>query len=354
MEPFGVCRRRQTPAPRTQRNGHSLQPGFRLRARLVALLLVALFWNPALLANEKEKEGARPIPIFVDPEFSFSQIGDICLAPALDLRPDKAIPLYLTERGPGIGFFEHQPSANQHTAAILKGTGYQTVECNPVNATLNDLTAGSDAWLRTLDFGRSNWLFVLAVEEVHAPYSFWGVEGGYAGGTAVVSGFLFEKRADTGRLVWRDRAVGTLPPGSYASARKAKTEAIESAVEVNDAISHLIVEFEPRSKNRRNLLFAVDEEKFAASCDLVWSALKDVLNREHKKYRAAFLSDSDRMVIYSVFHKSFGGPFENQDHLILRTRGDACAMQVVQVYALKHGDDWSDLAKEVRAALAKQ
>ena len=162
-----------------------------MRRMFLGLLLVAFLWSPAAFPKEK----VEPLPLFMDPEFRFSQVGTICLAPALDLRPDKSTPLSVSEQGPRLNF-QHIQSANQVMADIFKRIGYETGECNPVSATLSDLKAPSETWLRTLDFGQSSWLFIFAVEDVATI--------GWSHVHAVVSGLLFEKRGASVRLVWRD------------------------------------------------------------------------------------------------------------------------------------------------------
>lgn len=320
-----------------------------MRRMFLGVLVVAFLWSPA--AMPKEKPRTEPLPLFMDPEFRFSQVQTICLAPALDLRSDKTAPLFLSERGPGINF-SHTPSANQETAAVLNKIGYQTTECNPVSATINDLKTPLDTWLRNLDFGQSNWLFVLAVEDLRTVTSFWGPTGGAVGARAVVSGFLFEKRGDAVRLVWRDRAVGTIPE-DLVGGRKKEQEAGESAITVDNAIDHILAEFE-RRKGRPYLLFAVDEENFGATCDVVWIALQDAFSSDSKKYKVEFIDPSDKMAFYTIRHGSFNGPVENKNHVVLKVRGDGCAMQVTQSYNMKRTDDWNDLTKRMLAALAKQ
>jgi hypothetical protein len=291
----------------------------------------------------------------MDPEFSFSQVDTLCLAPVLDLRSDKSSPLILAGNAPGLDF-SHTKNPNQFTADVFKNRGYQTAQCNTVTAALNDLAAPSEAWLRNLDFGPSSWLFILAVEDIRTSYSFWGESGGFATGDAVLSGFLFEKRASGPGLVWRDRAFGMLRLSNSFSGRKAKMQAYESAQEVNSAITYLLSEFEPRSKRNPYFFFAVNEETFAATCDIVWISLADALNKDSHKYKVAFLDGSDKIALYTVYHKSFiNGPFENENHLVLKTQGDACVMQATQsfVFNAKPTDDWSDLAKAIRASLSK-
>ena len=178
--------------------------------RISGLLLVALVWST--VGFSKEKDSVEPAPVFMDPDFHFSQVSTICLAPGLDLRADKTEQLFLSERGPGPGF-EHSASADQYMAGVFGWMGYQTTECRPVTATLADLRAPSEEWLRSLDFGQSNWLFVLAVEDVRAKCGWIVGAGGMWGETcALVSGVLFEKRSDAVRMVWRDRVAARPKP----------------------------------------------------------------------------------------------------------------------------------------------
>lgn len=322
--------------------------GFDLRKMFIGLLFITLSWNPAVLS--KERKTARPIPLFIDPGFSFSQVGTICLAPALDLRLDKTKRLALSGKGPGTGFFpnEYIPGVDEVVAGNLNHIGYQTTACNPVSATLSDLAMPSDTWLRKLDFGKSDWLFVPAIEDVCITCTFEGRAD--VRGYAVVSGFLFEKQPDAVRMVWRDRIAGILNQYRLIGWKKTLDTGL-GTMTANDAVLRLLGEFDWRSPKRPLWLFTVDEENFSASCDAVWDKFKGALNNHPKEYKVVFQDESDRIVLYFDHHKTF-----MEDHVVLRPRGDACTVQATQSFQsnasqTKH---WSDLVTEVRTALPKQ
>jgi hypothetical protein len=322
--------------------------GFQVRKMFIGLLFVTLLWNPTAVARERET--ARPIPLFIDPQFSFSQVGTICLAPTLDLRADKTKPIALSRKGPSTGFFpnEYLHGVDQVVAENLKQIGYESTACNPVSATLTDLAAPSDTWLRKLDFGQSSWLFVLGVEDVCITCTFEGRAD--VRGYAVVSGFLFEKRPDGVRMVWHDRIAGILTESTLVG-RKKTLETWEGTVATDNAVSRLLGEFEWRSPKRPLWLFTVDEENFSANCDAVWEKLKDALTNHPKQYKVVLLDASDRIVLFFDHHKTF-----MEDHVVFRPQGDACRVQATQSFQsnANQTQHWSELMGEVRASLPKQ
>lgn len=315
---------------------------------LLAVVFVAFLASPLAFPKDK-KEWPEPMVIFMDPDFKFSQVDNICLAPVLDLRSDKSAALSLTERGPSTGFFPNEriATANQALAGGFKGSGYPTSECDPVNATLDDLRSPSDAWLRNLNFGKSNWLFVVAVEDVHSSANWLGGEGGYA----IVSGLLFQQKSGSARLVWRDRSLGVVE-GGYTG-RKKTVERGEDYIAVNNGIGRLILKFERRSRGRLVAYF-VENENFDTSCDRVWTALKDRLSQDPKKYRAAFLDASDKMALYTMIRKTFA--VEHEDHVVLRPHENGCVMELTQGHSTYDDHvthDWDELAKQMHTSLAK-
>jgi len=314
-----------------------------MRKIFLGLMFATLLWAPCAYCGKIPD----PLPLFMDPDFRFSQVDSICLPPALDVRADKTRPLYLTERGPSTDFAHIQPT-DKSLNGYLISIGYPTVQCSPVSATASDLAAPSEAWMSTLDFGQSRWLFIFAVEDLHVAASWLGGEGSYA----VVSGLLFEKRASGVKLVWRERAAGA--PWDTMLGRKEKVLEAETAQSVDNSIVELLAKFEWRAKKRRQVAFAVDEQELPGSCEAAWSALKDFMNEHRKKYVVFSLDDSDRLALYA---RGIGGmPMSpmNEDHLALKPKGNACAMEVTQSFPLKRSDDWDDLAKQVRAALPRQ
>ena len=314
-----------------------------MRKIFLGLLFATLLWAPCAHGGKIPD----PLPLFMDPDFRFSQIDSICLPPILDVRADKSSPLYLTERV-GIADFGHLPPTDKTLNAYLISIGYPTVQCNAVTAAASDLAAPSEAWMRTLDFGQSRWLFIYAVEDARVGANWLGGEGGYA----VVSGLLFEKRTSGVKLVWRERAAGV--PWENMFGRKEKVLEAETAESVNNTIVELLAKFEWRAKKRRQLAFAVDEQEFPANCEAAWTAVKDFLSEHQKKYVVFSLDDSDRLALYA---RGIGGrPMDpmNEDHLALKPKGNACVMEVTQSFPLKRSDDWDELAKQVRASLPRQ
>lgn len=314
----------------------------------IGLLFVMLLWIPTAVARERET--ARPIPLFIDPEFNFSRVRTICVAPTLDLRSDKTKPLALSHKGPRYSFFpnDYLHGVDQVVAEDLSQVGYQTTACNPVSATLSDLATPSDTWLRKLDFGQSSWLFVLGVEDVCITCTFEGRAD--VRGYAVASGFLFENRPDGVRMVWHDRIAGIL--NQFVVVGRIKTEETwEGTVATDNAVSRLLGEFELRPAKRPVWLFTVDEENFSANCDAVWDKLKDVLNNHPKEYKVVLLDASARIVLFFDHHKTF-----MEDHVVLRPHREACAVQATQSFQINASQThhWSELVGEVRASLPKQ
>jgi hypothetical protein len=330
-----------------------------MRLIFIGLIFSTLFWNPAALARGKGT--ASPMPLFEDPGFSFSQVGTICLAPTLDLRSNATPPLALSESGPFTDFFHltRVHGADQVLAEVFSRNGHQTAACNPVSATLTELTTPTDTLLRKLDFGQSNWLFVPVVEDVCISPSGppkterkCRFEGrAEVTGYAVVSGFLFQKGPDAVRIVWRDRIAGTLVEVFGYSGPRIALETGLGTMAVNDGMSRLLGEFEWRSTNHPLWLFAVDEENFTANCDAVWEKLKDALNKHPREYKVAFLDAADRMVLYFDHHGTF-----MEDHVVLRTHGEGCMVQVTQSFQsnARQTNHWDELIKEVRSSLPKQ
>lgn len=318
---------------------------------LLGLIFVGFLSSPLAFPKDKKDRKGRPepLPLFMDPGFRFSQIDTVCLAPSLDLRSDKTAPLSLSEKGPSTGLFPNERihSADQVLAEVFKWSGYQTTQCNAVAATLSDLRSPSDAWLRNLNFGQSNWLFVFGVEDVNSSASWVGGNGGYA----IVSGFLFEQQTNTAKLVWRDRAIGVADAGYMG--RKGTVERGQVDLAVNDGIAHLTSKFERRSRGGRPFAFVVEEENFGASCDEVWAVLKETLSNDPKKYKVAFLDASDKMALYVLRRNWFKG---NENHLVLRTHEAGCVIELTQVYGTSKGqaaNGWDELTKQMHASLPK-
>ena len=71
-----------------------------IRRAFLAVLLVVSFWAPAAWPKDTKAEKE---PIFMAPGLDFSQIDTICIAPTIDLRPDKTQPLLLSGPSPHVG-----------------------------------------------------------------------------------------------------------------------------------------------------------------------------------------------------------------------------------------------------------
>jgi len=135
--------------------------------------------------------------------------------------------------------------------------------------------------------------------------------------------------------------------------RKRTVERGENYIAVNNGIDRLLLKFERRSRGRPVAYF-VEKENFDISCDRAWMALKDTLSHDPKKYRAAFLDESDKMALYTMVHLTNSG--EHEDHVVLRPHENGCVMELTQGHDtindhLTH--DWDELAKQMHASLAK-
>jgi hypothetical protein len=318
-----------------------------MRKVILSLFAILILWSPPI--HSKEKELVEPVPLFMAPDFEFKQIDSICLAPALDLRLDKTAAFSLSESGPRFNF-SRIATADRALAGAFKGQGYGTSGCASVSATLEELRSPSDTWMRSLNFGKSNWLFVVGVESVNSDAA-WRLGGN---GYAVVSGFLFEKQAGSARLAWRDRALGVFHQGVTGS--KQALENGEDHLAVNIGIWRLISKFERRSRGRP-AGFVVDYENFDSPCDQVWNVLKDELRSDLKKYggvRGVFLDETDKMALYTMYHIT--NPGGHEDHVVLRNHDGKCAMELTQEYETVNDGpthDWNDLTKQMHATLAK-
>lgn len=293
-----------------------------MRRMLLGTLAIFLLWGST--AYPKDKEIVDAFPLFKDPDFDFSQVGTICLAPMLNL----------TGGGTARGMQANQEAAHDQQELQramtyeFKYLGYETVDCKPVDASINDLKKPTEEWLRRLDFGSTMWIFVPAIEAV----SHVKVEDVTDQNQGIVSGSLFAKQGDSAKLVWRDRATRFL---WYTP------------------ITHLIGRFPTRS-NKRHVLFSVAEEKFDTDCGVVWPALNAVFDKNGKKYRLAFSDDMDMMVLYTVERRVM--QWYNEDHIVLKQRGTSCVAQYTQAFTInehRRTDDLGDLAKEVHASISK-
>lgn len=335
------------------------------RACVALVLLLVSFCAPAACGDAlkgvkvTQGESKEPSPLFMSPEFRFSQVDTICVAPSIDLRLDKTQLLNLSEKGPrvtvGFGGGYRPPSADDALAGRFQYIGYKTVGCNPVVGALDDLRRPSDAWLRKLDFGESRWLFILAVEDVASESASYRALGGaaYSQSTsayAVVSGCLFEKQAAGARLVWRDRVVGRSATGVEGARQTAELVGSETAVA--DGIDHLLATFETRNKKIKFLYERDTAETYDGTCNVLWTAVNDTL-KNSKDYRITQTDDSDMMIIYTFV----SGKIRVQtymDYVVLRSQENSCEMHIVEVPPVEtFNKETGDLIKRVRATLSK-
>jgi hypothetical protein len=200
-----------------------------VRARFFWLLLTFSLFGPAARPADKEQ-------VFTAPNFDPTQIERVCIAPAIDLRPDKGIPLNLSGpdnppkfdvfRGTSISGSVDGNLDRAFKTGVLTGPfkhlRYNTTKCAPVTATKDDLMAPSDTWIRELKSGDERWVFILAVEDLDMSNftdrkqstdliqrtTFARQDFGHA----VVSGYLIDKQS--GQVVWRYRATGKAQPAA--------------------------------------------------------------------------------------------------------------------------------------------
>lgn len=296
----------------------------------------------------KERAAAADTATLRGSDFRFSQVDTICVAPAIDLRSDTAQPITLEPSRPQ-HFVSGDVAVSADTALpnLFKHIGYKTVTCNSVSATVNELKAPSDAWLRKLDFGESRWLFIFAVEYVNARIHKY--LGSSPGGLshAVVSGYLFQKQADGPRLVWRDTVVGGDGDhnlGAMWIGKKEKTQFYESQQSIEDGAEHLLSKFESRNKS-----FGFENkthtEIIDVTCNKLWAALIDVL----KKPGQYNILQIDNSVMMAIF---FTEDSESQRTAYgnLRPKDNSCSMQIT--LAPGNALDLKSFSQRVHAALS--
>jgi hypothetical protein len=208
--------------------GTARKKEFIMRRTLIMMLIVLFGWSGA----RSQPNRVKNIQLYVAPGFQFSQIDTICIAHPIDLRTDRAEWIYLSgddpapnvtycpaygSCGPIIDSEKHSYSIQSRLASDFNKRGYDTVNCKPVNATLDDLKAPNESWIRKLDFGESRWLFLLAIEDANGTYNVKSssvtlglMTGGWTNanrgrGSATVSGYLFDKQSAS--LVWSSKEV---------------------------------------------------------------------------------------------------------------------------------------------------
>lgn len=339
-----------------------------IRRAFPGVLLVLSFWAPAAWPKDTKAEKE---PIFVAAGLDFSLIATICIAPTIDLRPDKTQPLFLSGPSPHVSSWTRKVppiSADDATAGALKLFGYKTATCSPVVATLDDLKAPSDGLLRKLDFEDSQWLFVLAVEYVKTPYrehsNLWSRNGQTMGKShAVVSGYLFEKQATGGRLVWRDKTIGVDWGGGearYVDANEAEMELAESEQAIKIGVDSLLSGFDKRRKRAWYFHDNTETEILDVTCSAVWAALKDIF-KSPGMYEIIQNDDSDMTLVYAHIvadqHEVYAAAQNRMEYVALKPRGNECSMQITGAGISwgKSGNrgDSKWLTERVRAVISK-
>jgi hypothetical protein len=349
-----------------------------MRRAFLGLVLAVSFLAPAAWPKDV-KEPKKPI--FIASGLDFSQIDTICIAPTIDLRPDKTQPLFLSGSGEHVSWWSQKMrlenkmrlvSADHTVAGALTSLGYKTASCDLVSATLDDLKAPSDGWLSKLNFGNAQWLFVMAVEYVKTPYQAHDnllllLRNGQAGGKshAVVSGYLFERQAAGGRLVWRDKTVGVDPgagEGTYVHADEAGMKLTESVQAIMAGADSLVAEF---NRGRRPVPYfyeSTETETFGVTCNAVWAALKDTFKNpgtfnRNFMYEVIQSDDSDMNIVYGHIltdQNEIDAAAQNRmGYTALKPRGNECSMQITGEGSFGYRADVKWLTKSVRAALSK-
>jgi hypothetical protein len=249
-------------------------------------------------------------------------------------------------------------TADTALANLLGSGGYKTVSCGPITATLGDLRPPlADTWLSKLDFGGARWLFVLAVEGVEVSYA--RSAPGSTGARAVLSGLLFEKQAGGGRLVWRDRVIGTLasgmPPGMVG--RKKKVELAEGYYVIADGIVRLLATVEFKDSKKRYVPGDfVTADAFDLTCSQLWPMLVDAL-KNPKNYRLYDEDDVDMMAVYSSWTRITFPFLDSADffiaYVVLKANERGCSMRIVETQPIVTDNRRAarNLVKRVRASL---
>lgn len=332
-----------------------------LRPSTIAVLLAAFILCPNAWPKSNWKE-IKPLPLFMAPDFNFNQIDSICVAPVLDIRSDKSAPIFIAGEAPSIPFVTHPANATEALHESLVELGYPVDSCGAVEATLEDLRKPSEAWLRSLKFGSSKWLLIVAIEELAAkdyPYSLNPFHHDYKpftiprapyydAGHAVASGYLFSNLKGSPELEWRDSSLGLQFSGIVKGNGGAEISSVEA---VDRAVANVARRFDRRSKKDPLVAFSVAKENFTSGCDTVWKALIDALNEAPDFYKVGLSDEVDMLVLYTAAHRA--SP-ENEDHIALKNQSGGCVMEVTQSWTLKQTDDWSDLTKRMRDSIAKQ
>lgn len=308
-------------------------------------LLVVPIWS---------KDRVEIPALFVAPDFRFSDVDTVCVAPPVDLRADKSQAIVLTGSGPRLDF-RRTGGADNAVVGGFEAIGYKITPCDPVGGAPDDLRAQPDTWLQKLNFGGSRWLFIFGVEDVSAAYAYHGLLGN-SQGYAVVSGYLLERRADGVRMKWRDRVVGVPNLIGQVQGKKDGVKTIESDFAIADGARHLLNKFETR-KRSINYHLPLSQERdssrtFDVSCNALWAAVQDTL-KDPKESETIEVYNSDMMAIYTV---GTSGKKEERriNYLVLKGTGNSCDLQVTETAPFTpFRNNGEAMIKRVQAALIK-
>jgi hypothetical protein len=239
------------------------------------MLLIVLLSG---LAARSQPNRVKNVQLYVAPGFQFNQIDTICIAHPIDLRTDRTERIYLSgdDPAPNVKLYpaygsvqtiidsqNHSYSIQSRLALDFNKRGYDTMNCKPVNATLDDLKEPNKSWIRKLDFGESRWLFLLVVEDASGTYKnnvplglFTGAPmANFGRGSAFVSGYLFDQQSAS--LVWSSKEVCNRCVRGYGEYKgiNAGAEFMERQEALLWAISGsfgLLDKFEKRKKHHGN------------------------------------------------------------------------------------------------------
>lgn len=243
--------------------------------RTLLMLLILLFGS---LAARSQPQRVKNVQLYVAPGFQFSQVDTICVAHPIDLRTDRTERIYLSGDDPapniklckGYGSCEAIIDSKNHSYSIqsrltldFNKRGYDTVNCKPVNATLDDLKEPNELWIRKLDFGEPRWLFLLVVEDANGTYKtnvplgliYGHAMANFGRGSAFVSGYLFDKQSAS--LVWSSKEVCDRCVRGYEDIKGSHggAEFMQRQQALSYAISGsfgLLAKFEKRKKHHEN------------------------------------------------------------------------------------------------------
>jgi hypothetical protein len=143
-------------------------------------------------------ESLKPA-IYLAPEFPPPALNEITLLPALDVRIDRNVKVYMGVQG----------QFAKQARKILESKGYRVSLSenigDVVQITEEDLRSGDSKWIKRLGPSVARWVMVLVLVDVTTKVTF--------GSTAnvEVAGFLYDK--ESGTTAWRDKGIGRAGQG---------------------------------------------------------------------------------------------------------------------------------------------